>query len=86
LRQAQAEILAAGASDWVVYASKGKYAAEEAYFLYFILHFVEEALKGKEGLNPVAFEEWLQVRRAQIERGELVYLAHQMDFLVRRSN
>jgi hypothetical protein len=26
---------------------------------------------------------WLKERRAQIERGELVYIAHQIDFLVK---
>ena len=28
---------------------------------------------------------WLAARRAQIARGELVYIAHQMDFLVKPS-
>ncbi len=85
LQKAQAAILAAGASDWVVYAVDGKYPEEEAYFLHFILHFVEGALKGNAALDALRFEEWLRLRRAQIERGELVYIAHQMDFLVRRN-
>jgi hypothetical protein len=78
LRALGAELLAAGASDWVVYAQNGKYPADEAYFLNYILHFFEEALAGQ-----VDLEDWLARRRAQIERGELVYIAHQMDFLVR---
>ncbi|HXF86147.1 MAG TPA: hypothetical protein VNK49_12240 [Anaerolineales bacterium] len=82
LRSVGAEILAAGASDWVVYARDGKYPDEEAYFLYFILHFFEEALRGYAGLDEAAFANWLNVRSAQIDRGELVYIAHQMDFLV----
>jgi len=83
LRNAGAEILAAGASDWVVYAMNGKYPEDEAYFLYFILRFFEESLTGHAGLDAEAFASWLRERRAQIERGELVYIAHQMDFLVR---
>ena len=84
LRAAGAEILAAGASDWVVYGQNGRYPPEEDYFLYYILHFFEEALRGNPELDANAFQEWLRERRAQVERGELVYIAHQMDFLARR--
>ncbi len=82
LKQAGAEILAAGASDWVVYPVKGQYPADEAYFLHFILHFFETSLANHPELDPRLLEEWLNQRRAQIERAELVYIAHQMDFLI----
>lgn len=85
LRNAGADILAAGASDWVVHARDGKYPEEEAYFLHFILHFFEDALTGQAGLDALAFANWIRERRAQIERGELVYIAHQMDFLVKQN-
>ncbi len=83
LRSAGAEILSAGASDWVVHSVNGKYPADEAYFLNFILHFFEESLTGHVELNATAFANWIKERRAQIERGELVYIAHQMDFLAK---
>ena len=83
LRSAGAEILSAGASDWVVHSVNGKYPADEEYFLNFILHFFEESLTGHVELNAAAFANWIKERRAQIERGELVYIAHQMDFLVK---
>jgi len=85
LKSVGAEILAAGASDWVVHAVNGKYVEDEEYFLYFILHFFEESLMGRAELEANAFADWLTKRRAQIERGELVYIAHQMDFLARAS-
>jgi hypothetical protein len=85
LRSAGAEILSSGASDWVVHAVSGKYPEEEAYFLQFILHFFEESLGGHPELDGMTFAGWLQERYAQIERGELVYIAHQMDFLVKRN-
>ena len=81
----RADILAAGASDWVVHARDGRYPEDEAYFLQFILHFYEQSLTGQPGLDPQALAGWLAARRAQIERGELVYIAHQMDFLVKPS-
>ena len=83
LKQTGAKIEAAGASDWVVYPVDGRYPADEAYFLQFILHFFEESLENHPELDAAAFAEWLAKRREQIERGELVYIAHQMDFLAR---
>jgi SAM-dependent methyltransferase len=83
LEQAGARILSAGASDWVVYPVDGQYPADEAYFLNFILYFFELSLGSHPELDASAFQDWLERRRAQIERGELVYIAHQMDFLVR---
>ncbi|HET7142739.1 MAG TPA: hypothetical protein VFI68_01860, partial [Anaerolineales bacterium] len=83
LRKAGAEVLAAGASDWVVHSVNGKYPADEAYFLHFILHFFEESLMGHEQLDGIEFADWIKERRSQIDRGELVYIAHQMDFLAK---
>lgn len=83
LRQASAEILAAGASDWVVFPAQGHYPADEAYFLGCILHFFEESLANHPALTGVDFPGWLLARHQQLARGELVYIAHQMDFLCR---
>lgn len=84
LRSLHAEIIAAGASDWVVYGVRGAYPADEKYFLHFILGFFESSLKAHAELEPSSFNDWMAERRAQVERGELVYIAHQMDFLVRK--
>lgn len=83
VRAAGAEILAAGASDWVVHAIDGKYPADEAYFLYFILHFFEESLAHNPELDEKIFQAWLAERRRQVDCGELIYIAHQIDFLVK---
>lgn len=77
------EILSAGASDWVVYAQNGNYQADEKYFLQFILRFFEDSLTDCPEIDASAFKRWLAKRHEQIECGELVYIAHQMDFLVR---
>lgn len=83
LQTAGAQVLSAGGSDWVVHSVNGKYPADEAYFLHFILHYFEESLMGHAELDGITFANWLKERRAQIERGELVYIAHQMDLLAR---
>ena len=81
LPQAGFSILEAGSSDWAVFPQQGAYQADEAYFLHFILHFFESSLSGHAALAGEPFADWLAVRRAQIETGQLVFLAHQFDFL-----
>ncbi len=83
LRQAGAEILAAGSSDWVVFAGPAGYPADEKYFLQFIVETMHRALAGHPALDPAQFADWITQRQAQIETGELVYIAHQLDFLGR---
>lgn len=80
LRQAGAELLAAGSSDWVVFPGPHGYPADEAYFLHFIIHTIGSALAGHPELDPGRFERWVAARHAQVERHELVYIAHQLDF------
>jgi SAM-dependent methyltransferase len=75
--------LAAGASDWVVYGSGGGYEADEAYFLRCILSTIEGALRGV--IDDAALSDWLLVRRGQLERGELVFVARQLDFVGQRA-
>ncbi len=80
LRNAGADLLAAGASDWVIYPVSGGYPVDEAYFLHHIIHTIGAALTGHPQLDPTAFTAWLDKRHAQVERGELIYIAHQLDF------
>lgn len=84
LRAAKAEILAAGGSDWVVVAGPDGYPADEAYFLHFIVETIRGALTGHEALNVDRFAAWIAARHAQVERGELIYIAHQIDILAGR--
>jgi hypothetical protein len=74
----------AAASDWIVYAdADGAYPGDEAYFLHHILHFVETELRDHPELDASAFDDWLHTRRAQVESGALLYIAHQVDVLAR---
>jgi SAM-dependent methyltransferase len=82
LRAAGAPALAAGSSDWVVSAGPdGSYPGDEAYFLRSILSTIESALRSREDrVAPADLAGWLAVRRRQLAAGELVYVAHQLDF------
>jgi hypothetical protein len=62
---------------------KAGYPYEEAYFLHFIVHTIHQALKGRPEIDADRFEDWVAARHGQVERAELVYLAHQMDFVGR---
>lgn len=75
-------VLAAGSSDWVVHPSDGSYPADEAFFLSYIVDTIAGALEGGE-IDPESLAEWSATRHRQIERGELVYVAHQLDVLGR---
>ena len=77
------EVLDAGSSDWVVFAKGGVYPADEAYFLHFIVETMRGALAHHPELDQHKFADWIEQRHAQIEAGELVYIAHQLDFLAR---
>jgi len=81
VKAAGAHVLAAGASDWVVVPVRGRYPNDEAYFLHFIIHTLDRALRHHPQLDPRQFTRWIERRHAQIERGELVYVAHQLDLL-----
>jgi len=81
LQAAGATVLAAGPSDWVVFPGEDGYPQDEAYFLHFIIHTIHQALLGRPDLAPDRFQAWVEERRRQVERRELVYIAHQLDFL-----
>lgn len=75
-------ILAAGSSDWVVHpGGSGGYPGDTAYFLHHMLHFFEISLAGDPALDPNLLAQWLTMRHMQIERAELVFITHQLDFL-----
>lgn len=81
LTQAGAHVLAAGSSDWVVYPGPDGYPHDEEYFLHFIINTIYKALRFQPGLEIDRLEKWIEERHAQIERNELVYIAHQIDYV-----
>jgi hypothetical protein len=85
LRDAGAPALAAGSSDWVVSAGPdGNYPGDEAYFLRSILNTIQNALRDRhDRVEPADLADWLAERSRQLAAGELVYIAHQLDFVGR---
>lgn len=81
LRRFGFELLAAGGSDWVVAAGPGGYEGDEAFFLEYLVDGVQRALSADPAFAPGEVEAWTAARHAQIERGELVWIAHNLDLL-----
>ncbi len=72
------EVLEIGSSDWIVHPTEGRYPAEEAFFLGHILEMIEGAVGGEVATD------WASARRRELEKGRLLYIAHQVDYLVRK--
>ena len=73
-----------GASDWEVVPQDGAYPQDVAYFLHHIINFVWESLREGGEIPVNSLQGWVAARHAQVERGELVYIAHQLDVLARK--
>jgi SAM-dependent methyltransferase len=76
-----AQVLAAGSSDWLVRPGPGGYPGDEAFFLHYLIQTLATALTGHPQVPPNRFRDWLEERHRQIDRGDLIYLARQLDFL-----
>jgi hypothetical protein len=62
-------------------APDGQYPADEAYFLRSILNTIGDALRNRpDQVAPADLADWLAVRSRQLAAGDLVYVAHQLDF------
>ncbi len=80
LRSVGASIEAAGASDWVIFGTGGRYPEQQRTFLEHIIDTMEAELHRHDDVDKKELTAWLAQRRAQVESGELVYIAHQLDF------
>ena len=86
LPEAGLELVEEGPSDWEVVPQDGAYPQDVAYFLHHIINFVWESLREGAEIPVDALQGWVAERHAQIERGELVYIARQIDVLARKPN
>jgi len=79
LPRAGFRILDAASSDWLVRPEAGGYFASETVFLHALLHFFRSSLTGRADVDQKGLAWWLATRAAQIDRGEVTFLAHQFD-------
>lgn len=81
MKTANIQTLDAGSSDWVVIPHRGEYPYDEGYFLHFIVNTMYGALRNHPDIEEERYTEWIAQRHRQIEAGELIYIAHQLDYL-----
>lgn len=77
------ELVAVGGSDWVVRPRDGAYPADEAYFLRCVVDMIGGAVRDDDRLDSSRVDNWVERRKTHVSAGELVYVAHQLDLLVR---
>lgn len=82
LHNQEAEILAAGSSDWLIHPSNHGTLPAQKVFLHTIVALVEKELAEKARNRP-EFIKWIKVRRQQIEKATLCFLAKHLDILAR---
>lgn len=89
LSQFEWDVLASGGSDWIVSprtdGERGAtYPGDEAVVLAHVLETIEDALAAVPAtLEPAERRRWIDERNRQLEAGELVYVAHNLDVLAR---
>ena len=66
-----------------MFGTGGRYHADEAHFLRCIVQTIHDELKRHEEVPSEVLSQWTELRLSQIQRGELVYIAHQLDFVGR---
>ena len=85
LRDLGVSVLAAGPSDWVIFPGPDGYSDRDQQFMRYILNTIEHAvgqeLRGDDELTVLQLQCWIARRKQQLERDELVYIAHQLDLV-----
>lgn len=79
------QVVAAGGSDWLIRPRDGTYPADEQVVLDHLLSTIVGAVSELDdsGLSMQTLAEWGRCRRTQLDRGELTFLAHNLDVLAR---
>ncbi|SDK25972.1 hypothetical protein SAMN04515672_2714 [Natronorubrum texcoconense] len=78
-------VLAGGGSDWVVRPTDGEYPDDEAAVVARVLETMADSLEAVPSpeLGADARRRWFARRWRELEAGELVYVAHNLDVLAR---
>ena len=76
-------LVAAGSSDWLVHPIDGRYPDDDQFFLEVIVGTIFKTLKNDTAVDQHALKQWWHIRRDQIRSAELIYMAHNLDLLIR---
>ena len=78
-------LLEVGGADWIVHPHGNAYPDDEDVFVDHLLGTIDGALAAypQSVLEPADRERWIELRRGQLDRCELVFVAHHLDLLAR---
>jgi hypothetical protein len=74
-------LIAVGNSDWIVFPRNKGYPGGEAFFLETIVHTIRRQLQQDSAVDQHKLAQWAKHRVAQIEAGELMFMARNLDIL-----
>jgi 2-polyprenyl-3-methyl-5-hydroxy-6-metoxy-1,4-benzoquinol methylase len=83
LSRRQLPILAAGSSDWFICPSTQGYLDDDTYFLEEILQTIHNQLKCDNHIDPCRLSAWMTHRQNQLKAAELIFMARNIDILVK---
>lgn len=80
VRDAEGAVTAAGSSDWVIFPGEDGYTEDERVVVRHVLETVRDAVSEEGSPDDGRLKEWFADREKRLEDGELVYIAHNIDF------
>lgn len=81
LRSRGGRTIDAAPSDWIIFGRNGGYTEDEQIVLDFLLQHIAAVVRDTREIDDSQIDAWLAERLAQVERGVLIYIAHQLDVL-----
>jgi SAM-dependent methyltransferase len=76
-------LVAVGSSDWLVHPIDARYPDDDQFFLEVVVETICETLKDDTTIDQHALKKWQRIRRDQISSAGLIYMAHNLDLLIR---
>ena len=76
-------LVATGSSDWLVHPIDGRYPDDDQFFLEVIVRTIFKTLKDDTTVDQHALKQWQRIRQDQIRSAGLIYMAHNLDLLIR---
>lgn len=80
-----ATVEAVGGSDWIIRPIEGEYPAEERVVIETLLETIHGAVREVPDAPLGRIDAWDERRRSELASAELLYLAHNLDVLLRRT-
>ena len=79
--RAGGQILESGSSDWVIFPGESDYSQDEKYFVECLVKTAVRAITEMSDFSEREVELWARRKLDQLQSKELIFQAHQLDFI-----